>query len=116
MWSNLLLRSCWITAQLLDPYHPWHVMATPTLVKSMCCIFVRCTIDGSSVEGKSRAARINLVHWLKCLAAQDAIIEALTHVDVGGLQDIIERLLDDKHSEFLLMLDSGMWAFIKSLC
>ena len=49
-----------------------------------------------------------LVHQLDCLAAQDAIIEALTHVDAGGLQDTIERLLDDKHSEFIPMLDSGM--------
>lgn len=49
------------------------------------------------------------------MEAQDAIIEALTHVDMGGLQDIIERLLDDKHSEFLLMLDSGMWAFINPM-
>ncbi len=67
------------------------------------------------MEGKSRGARIALVHRLNRPAAQDAIIEALTHVDVGGLQDIIERLLDDKHSEFLLMLDSGMWAFINPL-
>jgi hypothetical protein len=43
---------------------------------------------------------------------QDAIVEALTHVDVSGLQDTIERLLDDKHSEFRLMLESGMWAII----
>ncbi|KAH9064247.1 hypothetical protein EDB87DRAFT_1393709 [Lactarius vividus] len=94
VWSDLLLRSCWLAAQLLDPYHSWHVMATPTLMKSMCCIFVRCMIDRSSIE------------------AQDAIIEALTHVDVGGLQGIIERLLDDKRSGFLLMLNSGMWVLI----
>ncbi|KAH8998944.1 hypothetical protein EDB86DRAFT_790333 [Lactarius hatsudake] len=92
VWSDLLLRSCWLAAQLLDPYHSWHVVATPTLIKSMCCIFVRCMIDRSSIE------------------AQDAIIEALTQVDVGGLQGIIERLLDDKHSEFLLMLNSGVEA------
>ncbi|KAH9175329.1 hypothetical protein EDB89DRAFT_353704 [Lactarius sanguifluus] len=92
VWSELLLRSCWLAAQLLDPYHSWHVVATPTLMKSMCCIFVRCMIDRSSIE------------------AQDAIIEALTHVDVGGLQGIIERLLDDKHSGFLLMLNSGVEA------
>ncbi|KAH9042393.1 hypothetical protein EDB84DRAFT_913523 [Lactarius hengduanensis] len=92
VWSDLLLRSCWSAAQLLDPYHSWHVVATPTLMKSMCCIFVRCMIDRSNIE------------------AQDAIIEALTHVDVGGLQGIIERLLDDRHSEFLLMLNSGVEA------
>ncbi|KAI9460904.1 hypothetical protein BJY52DRAFT_238446 [Lactarius psammicola] len=94
VWSNLLLRSCWLMAQLLDPYHSWHVTATPALIKSMCRIFVRCMIDESSIE------------------AQDTIIEALTHVDVSGLQDIIERLLNDKHSEFLLMLDSALQRLI----
>lgn len=96
LWSNLLLRSCWLTAQLLDPYHSWHVTATPTLMKSLCCIFVRCVMDeyGPSIE------------------IQDAIVEALTHVDVSGLQDTIERLLDNKHSEFRPMLESGMWAII----
>ena len=49
-----------------------------------------------------------LVHQLNCLAVQDAIVEALTYVDVSGLQDAIERLLDDKHSEFRPMLESGM--------
>jgi hypothetical protein len=53
-----------------------------------------------------------LVHQLNYLPVQDAIVEALTHVDVSGLQDTIERLLDDKHSEFRLMLESGMWAII----
>lgn len=67
------------------------------------------------MEGKSRGARIALVNQLNCQAAPDAIIEALTHVDVGGLRDIIERLLDDKHSEFLPMLDSGKWALINPL-
>ena len=58
MWSNLLMRSCWLTGQLLDPYHSWHVTATPTLTKSLCCIFVRCMMDGSSTEGKSGGAQL----------------------------------------------------------
>ncbi|KAF8271420.1 hypothetical protein EI94DRAFT_582509 [Lactarius quietus] len=95
-WSNLLLRSCWLTAQLLDPYHSWHVAATPTLMKSLCCIFVRCMMDRSRMD------------------VQDAIIGALTHVDVSGLQDTIERLLDDKHSEFLLMLEGAFQQLINA--
>ena len=69
--------------------------------------------------GQARRVRVGalncLVHQLNCLAVQDAIVEALTYVDVSGLQDAIERLLDDKHSEFRPMLESGMWAFIDAL-
>lgn len=56
-----------------------------------------------------------LVHQLNCLAVQDVIVEALTYVDVSRLHDTIERLLDDKQSEFRQMLESGMWVLIDAL-
>ena len=56
IWSILLFRTCWLTAQLLDPSHSWHVTATPALLKAMCCIFLSCMVGSVSLDGESNHA------------------------------------------------------------
>ena len=107
MWMNLLHRSCWLTAQLLNPCHSWQVKATPTLIKSMCCIFVKCAIEGVSLEGESGYTRTFCLH-LTDQIAQEALIEALTHIDVDELQAAIQTLQYDKQSRFLPLLENSM--------
>jgi hypothetical protein len=111
MWSTLLLRTCWWTAQLLDPCHSWHIKATSTLIRSICCIFVECTIGNIYLEGESRCActyRAHLTHP----TAREALIEALTHVDTDELQAAVQSLEDDKQSRFLPMLDNGVYSLL----
>ena len=111
MWSNLLLRSCWWTAQLLDPCHSWHIKAAPILVRSICCILVECMIEGASLEGGCRYAPTYQTH-ISHLTAQEALIEALTHVDADELQVAIKTLEDNKQSRFLPVLDNGVFSLL----
>ncbi|KAI0304910.1 hypothetical protein BC826DRAFT_23029 [Russula brevipes] len=88
MCSDLSLRTCWLAAQLLNPCHSWHVAATPNLIKSMCCTFIKCMIEGGNLE------------------AREALIEGLTHVAVDELRAVIQTLQDDKQSRFFYMFDN----------
>jgi len=106
MWLNLLHRSCWLAAQLLNPYHSLHVKATPVLIQSMCCIFIECTIKAVSLEGESRYARTLWVH-LTHQIAREALVEALAHIDVDELQVAIQTLQHDKQSRFLPTLETS---------
>lgn len=90
MWPNLLLRTIWWTAQLLHPYHPWHVKTTPILIRSICCILVGCMTEGVSLE------------------AQEALFETLTYVDADELRVAIQTLEMDKQSRFLPRLDNAI--------
>jgi hypothetical protein len=107
MWTNLLHRSCWLTAQLLNPCHSWQVKATATLIKSMCCIFVKCAIEGVSLDGESGCALTFCLHLTDPIA-REALIEALTHIDVDELQAAIQTLQYDKQSRFLPLLENSM--------
>ncbi|KAI0307781.1 hypothetical protein B0F90DRAFT_1677198 [Multifurca ochricompacta] len=95
MWLNLLLRTCWSTAKLIDPFHFWHAAATPILTKSMCCILVDCMAEGTGLE------------------AQEAIIEALTHVDVDQFHAAIRAL---QQSRFFSTLDNTIGALQRVIC
>ncbi|KAF8507125.1 hypothetical protein F5888DRAFT_72856 [Russula emetica] len=90
MWPNLLFRTIWWTAQLLHPCHPWYIKATPVLIRSICCILVECMTEGVSLE------------------AQEALFEALTHVDADELRVAIQTLEVDKQSRFLPKLDNAI--------
>ncbi|KAH9968988.1 hypothetical protein BC827DRAFT_302021 [Russula dissimulans] len=65
-------------------------MATPILIRSICCIFVQCMIEDASME------------------AQEALVEALTHVDVDELEAVIQTMQNDKQSRFLPVLDNSI--------
>jgi hypothetical protein len=107
MWPNLLLRTIWWTAQLLHPCHSWHVKATPILIRLICCLLVECMTEGVSQEGESSSACICQTHLTQS-TAQEALIEALTHVDADELRVAIQTLEVDKQSRFLPRLDNGV--------
>lgn len=107
MWPNLLLRTIWWTAQLLHPCHSWHIKATPILIRSICCILVECMTEGVSLEGESSYACTYQTHLTQSIA-QEALFEALTHVDADELRVAIQTLEVDKQSRFLPKLDNGV--------
>jgi len=64
-------------------------------------------IEDVSLEGERRQAWILRAH-LTHPAAREALIEALTHVDVDELQVAIQTMQNDKQSRFLPMLDNSV--------
>ena len=60
-----------------------------------------------SLEGGSRYTRALRVH-LTYHIAREALVEALTHIDMDELQVAIQTLQHDKQSRFLPMLEISM--------
>ncbi len=107
MWSTLLLRTVWWTAQLLHPCHSWHIKATSAFIRLICCILVECMTEGVSLEGESRCADTYQIH-LTHPTAQEALVEALTHVDANELRVALQALEVDKQSQFLPKLEKSV--------
>jgi hypothetical protein len=65
-----------------------------------------------SLEGGNKYAcpyRTYLTHP----TVQEALVEALTHVDADELQVAIQALADDKQSRFLPVLDNGVCSLLR---
>jgi hypothetical protein len=107
MWPNLLLRTIWWTAQLLHPFHPWHIKASPILIRSICCILVECMTEGVCLEGGSIYGSTYQIRLTRS-TAQEALFEALIHVDADELRVAIQTLEVDRQSLFLPKLDNGV--------
>ena len=63
-------------------------------------------IKAVSLEGESRHARTLGVHLTQKIA-REALVEALTHIDVDEIQVAIQTLQRDKQSRFLPMLETS---------
>jgi hypothetical protein len=63
--------------------------------------------EGVSLEGESRYACTYQTH-ITHSTAQEALLEALTHVDADELRVAIQTLEVDKQSRFLPKLDNGV--------
>jgi len=63
--------------------------------------------EGVSLEGESRYTCTHQTHLTRS-TAQEALIEALTHVDADELRVAIQILEADKQSRFLPKLDNGV--------
>ncbi|KAI0068407.1 hypothetical protein BV25DRAFT_1987190 [Artomyces pyxidatus] len=87
---DVLRKTCWAAAQLLNTANPWHLVAGPALVRSLCIIFA-FSGDGND-EGRIK----------------DSIIEALTRVDSQTMQSTIKGLLEDGHIAFSLTFDTTL--------
>jgi hypothetical protein len=73
-------------------------------------MLVDCMTEGVSLEGESRYACTPRTH-LTQPTAQEALLEALTHVDADELRVAIQTLEVDKQSRFLPKLDNGVCIF-----